>query len=168
MKTVKKQVRREDFILAITTADEAVTKSFKDTKLGWYCSKFVEFNERLLKKHNKELTKLTRSLKQELSTCRITHAVEKDGKLLFDEKGNYCYDKSGEEAVLKKEDEINEKINELVDVFLEESVEVICITSEFATLPKELSFLQFRALNKFAFNNKSEHEEEITHEEEAK
>jgi len=168
MKTKRKTVKREDFIRAITTADDVAVKKFKNTKLAWYAGKFIELNSGVLKRHNKEVNKRTKELKQELSAVRIENALEEkeSGKLLLDAEKNYCYNKEGEKKVLQKEEEINEKIFEVVDKLLEEQVEVVCITSELLSLPADLSNLQFRDLNTFVFNNKSEFEEDVEEEKE--
>lgn len=164
MQTSKQKVKRDDFVSAITMADACITNHFPNTKLAWYCEKFIEFNKTPLKQHNKELTKLTKALTTEMQSFRIDHAVEKDGKLLFEDK-RYCYNKEGEKAVLAKEAEVNEKITEVVEALMTEQIEVTCITNKFEKLPAELTPLQFKALNNFVFKNINEHAEEISHEE---
>lgn len=152
---------REAFFETVSLAQTLLNGKAKNTKFGWYCEQYLELNDNALKAHNKGADKLTKHLQLELKKFRIENALEKDGRLILDEKQNYCYDKKGELAVMEKQIEISEQIANSVEKYFKESVEVVCITSEFKPLPEFLMFGDIKTLNGFVFTNKSEFSEEI-------
>jgi hypothetical protein len=152
---------REAFFEALSLSQTLLNGKAKNTKFGWYCEQFLDLNEQLSKAHNKGAEKLTKSLKLELQKFRIEHALEKDGKLVLDEKHNYTYDRKGELAVFEKQEQITDKITEAVEKYFKENVEVICITSEFKDLPEFLTYGDRKTLSGFVYSNKSEFTEEI-------
>lgn len=163
MKTSKTTQSRDTFVSAITTAKNIISQ-FPKTKLAWYCEKFIEFNKKAKAQHDKLIAKKTKDLNMELSTVCVDNAAEKDGVILYNKDGGYQYGRAGEKIVIAKREEITEKINEIVDELLKETVEVVVITSELNSLPDGLSPFQFSVLNNSVFKNKNEFEEEIIHE----
>lgn len=159
MKITTKKVTRETFITALNIASKCMNDLHPRTRLANNCKEFMDENKLISKKHNKESKKLTSELERELRNCRIDNALEKDGKLLMDEKGNYQYGKAGEKLVLDKQLEVNEKIEEIADQFLLEEIEIKCIVSTLV-VPDTLKQENFNALNGFVFQNKNEFEEE--------
>lgn len=158
MKITKKKVTREKFILSINAANISIQQHPR-TKLAYYCGEFLEINEELIKSNAKEQRKLTEHLNLELRKVRIDNAVEKDGVVILNDEKNYSYGRSGEEAVLKKQDEINEKIEKILEPFLKKDTIVQCIVNEL-TLPDKLDNKMERQMNGFVFQNKNEFYEE--------
>ncbi|MCE3278040.1 MAG: hypothetical protein K0S44_231 [Bacteroidetes bacterium] len=159
MKVSKKRVSRDEFITALNAASGYFSMNPK-TKLGFFCSQFIDFNKNLSKQVNKAQNKITAELKLEMSTFRVQHALEKDGQLVLNAKGEYTYNRDGEVEIIKKQEEIKEKLEEILEPFLNEEVEVKCIVSPF-DLPKDIDPFMVKALNGFAFQNKNEFEENI-------
>lgn len=167
MKTSTKKVTREAFLSAVNIASACIEKLHPKTKLAYFCNQFIELNKLITKKHNKESKLLTADLNRELSDFMVDNALEKDGKLWLDEKGNYQFSKSGDKLVKNKQEEVSQKIENLVDPFLQEELEVKCIVSEMS-LPDNIKQSTIDALNGFVFKYKSEFHEEIETEEETK
>lgn len=160
MKTSVKKVTREEFLTAINFASQCIEKLHPKTKLAYCCGRFLELNKLVSKKNNKDSKLLTADLNRELSDFMVDHALEKDGKLWLDEKGNYQYSKSGDKLVKNKQQEVSDKIEQIIDPFLQEKLEVSCIISE-VVLPDNIKQSTIDALNGFVFKYVSEFHEEI-------
>ena len=168
MEVSQKKVTREALVNALNAAALISSKKHPRTKLAYYCDQFTELNKELSKDHNKKSRKIVAPLELELNSYRVDKASEKDSIIMteniVDSKDKihtkYKYSKENEKLVLKKESEITDKINDLVDQFMMEEVEVKVIVSELK-LPDDIDPVLERELNGFVFQNKNAFEEEI-------
>jgi len=116
MKISTKKVTREKFLNAISNASACIEKLHPKTKLAYRCKQFIELNKDVVKKNNKAVKLITADLNRELADFMVDNALEKDGKLWLDEKGNYQYSKSGDKLIKNKQQEVSEKIEEAFHV----------------------------------------------------
>lgn len=171
MKTSKRKVTRLEFSNSLSVASLVINTHHPRTKLAYYCQQYMDINKALSKEHNKLSKRITKKLENELANFRVDNAVEKDGIMLTenvpDGKGNirimYKFNKKGERAVKEKEADISEKIEDAVDNFLAEEIEVKCIISELK-LPENIKPDIEHMLNGFVFKHKNEHEETMEEE----
>jgi hypothetical protein len=160
MQVSTKKITRLQFVDALNTASLVINKLHPNTRLAFYCEKFLELNKKENKAHTKKYKELTADLTLTLDCFRAQHAVEKDGKLLRDKDGQYEFNREGEQAVLKKQIEIQDKIEVVVDELLEEEVLIKCCITE-VQLPDGITWDTKSKLNGFAFKNVNEFEESV-------
>lgn len=164
MKTEIKKITREKFVMAISGINEVLTK-YPNTKLSHWCLRFIELNEKVSKENDKKQRKLTRDLANELRDFKRMNALEKDGVAVF--KKNVAGQETNEPepkdaaaavAIFKKQDEISDRIEDVLSPFLEEEIEVRCFVSE-TELPKDYNMMYHLSLNGIVYTNKMEIEE---------
>lgn len=160
MKVSTRKITREDFVKAINKATEVINELHPDTRLAFNCEKFIDLNKKVMKDHQKKLKEKTQELQLDLDCYKASKCVEKDGKLQKDKEGHYEYSAAGEQAVLKKQIEIQNKISEIAEEFLAEEVLVKCIIDE-VKLPEKIAFDTTSSLNTFAYKNKPLFEDSI-------
>lgn len=162
MQTIIKEVKRQDFLNALSAADR-ICKAHPRTKLAWYCEQFLDLNKKISKKHNKDVKDVPAVFNRELMKFTIESAIEKEGEIQKDDKG-YKLSKANEIAVMNKQEEISKKIEEAIDEFMENTIEVKCILGQFDIkfIPKDLPYDLEKFINGYVFHNKSEFFEEIT------
>lgn len=158
-----RKTTREDFARAVLCAQSVVSKLHPRSKFAHWCEKFLDANKKAIEEHEKKHKKAVSKFQTELKDFMIDHAVEKDGAILFDEKGNYRFNKTSEKEVLKKTDEINEKIQAVEAELLQEEIIVKTVKDSFK-LPDNVDYHVEKFLNGFAFKNKNEFEEEVREE----
>lgn len=160
MKTNIKTTSRAKLMMAISMANAVNTKLHPRTKVAFYCETFIDLNDKLVKNHNKRVKEATKSLETELKQFKIDNANEKDGGIVYDEKGNFVFSKEKTKLVEAKVEELNEKIEEILEDVMAEEVEVKYITDPCA-LPDNFSVASEKALQGFAFCNPVLYKEEI-------
>lgn len=160
MQTSQRKVTLKQFISAKNVANEVMKNLYPRTRLAHHCEEFLSMNEKTIEKIEKEQRKLTEPLSRELRQTRIDNAVEKDGVVVYTSDKSYAFNRAGEAAVLKKQDEITEKLQEIQEPFLAREIDKVnCICSPLE-LPKDISYDVEKALNGFVFKNKSEFSKE--------
>lgn len=151
MKTTLKTTSKERFANAIQAAEETI-KTYPRTKISFFCSKFIEWNDPLNKKCKKEREKLEKPTMDSIEEKRIELCTEKDGVIFTDSKGNYQFSKSSMLELKKFVNQAWEKFEPKLDAMLKESVQVKVINSPIE-LPKEFPFELERHIAGMAFTN---------------
>ena len=158
MKTQVKNVANEEFMSAVDAAASVSKTVYPNTKLAYYCTRFLEFNKQKIKDHEKFIKSSVGALQKELHDVQIDNCVEKDGKLFKDEKGNYQYAKAGEKLVAEKVREVTKKTDEIVEKRYAEEIQVKVIVSGLS-LPADIDHAFEKALNGFVYTNVNPFEE---------
>lgn len=160
MKTNTKTTTRAKLMMAVSMANAVNTKLHPRTKVAFYCETFMELNDKVIKDHNKRVKNATKHLETELKQFKIDNATEKDGGVVYDEKGNFIFSKEKTKLVDAKAEEINEKIEEILEEVMAEEIEVKYITDP-CGLPDNFNVSSEKALQGFAFCNPVLYKEEV-------
>lgn len=158
MKTSQKKITREEFLDILGETQQIVDKKHPRSKIASYGNEFLKLNKKNIKAHQKVIDAISKPLQLELRLLRAKTATEKDGVLLLTDKNEYRFSSSGEQTIINRQEEINDKITEKVDAILDDEVEVICILDE-CPLPKDFSVKSFEILNEFVFKNEFKFED---------
>lgn len=162
MKTKVITTTRGKFYGAVLAAAQCVAL-YPKTPLAHYAGRFLDLNKKEVRAHEKEDKKRFKELRDELRDFVINNALVKDGILVTkkneqgQEIGYAPASAAAQIAIDKKTDEINEKISELEEPFLEESCECRVFLDPIQ-LPENLGHRHNFNLNGFVYTNPNEHD----------
>lgn len=164
METLKKQVSKKDLIVAVHFARVAAKDKHRRTKLAFFCEKFLEKNEKTIETVEKSRRKIITKFTNELDEIKVNNCLEKDGQLVFTEKGDYSFGKESTILVKRADIRIADDMKAADDEFLNEKIEVIIFVSPMDSLPTDIEYDLEKSLNGFVYKNKSEFSESFTEE----
>lgn len=151
-----KNTTRENFIKAIDAAESYCVIAKRSTKISYRCELFIEANQALVKQYKKKIKEINDRLKLDYNQKRIDFGVEKDGRLVKTADGNIETSKENAKNLEKLTLEINQKIEEEVDLLMNEEIEVKYFewTLEIEDIPADIDYITMKSLQGFVFNLK--------------